>query len=62
MRRELAYTILTLKAWHHSNLKDIELDDKDDHEIYGFDTFLDQVNKVSREFALEYVWSVRIAH
>jgi hypothetical protein len=54
IRRELIRIILTLKAWQHSDFRDMELKDENDNEIYGFDTFLDQVNESSREFALQY--------
>lgn len=54
VRRELIHIILTLKAWSHPDFRDVELEDENDKEIYGFDTFLDQFNESSREFALQY--------
>lgn len=54
VQRELIHIILTLKAWQHPDFRDVELEDEKDKEIYGFDTFLDQVNESSREFALQY--------
>jgi hypothetical protein len=54
VRRELIHVILTLKAWQHPDFRDVELEDEKDKDIYGFDTFLDQVNESSREFALQY--------
>lgn len=54
VRRELIDVIFTLKTWQHEDFAQVALSDETDHEIYGFDTFLDQVNESSRDFALQY--------
>jgi hypothetical protein len=53
VRRELIYVIAALKEWETLYV-DLELPDEGDRTIYGFDTFLDQVNESSRDFALQY--------
>ena len=54
IRRELVDIIFTLKTWQHQDFEKVALSDETDQDIYGFDTFLDQVNESSREFALQY--------
>ncbi|KAH8591655.1 hypothetical protein B0O99DRAFT_267996 [Bisporella sp. PMI_857] len=54
VRQELVNILLTLKAWRHPDCLDVELEDERDSEIYGFDTFIDQVNESSRDFAVQY--------
>ena len=54
VRRELTDIIFTLKTWQHEDFEKVALSDETDQEIYGFDTFLDQVNESSRDFALQY--------
>ena len=54
VRRELTDIIFTLKTWQHKDFEKVALSDETDQEIYGFDTFLDQVNESSRDFALQY--------
>ena len=54
VRRELIDIIFTLKTWQHEDFAQVALSDETDQEIYGFDTFLDQVNESSRDFALQY--------
>ena len=54
VRRELIDIIFTLKTWQHEDFEKVALSDETDEEIYGFDTFLDQVNESSRDFALQY--------
>lgn len=54
VRRELVEIILTLKTWQHDDFAKVALRDETDREIYGFDTFLDQVNESSRDFAVRY--------
>ena len=54
VRRELMDIIFTLKTWQHNGFENVTLSDETDQEIYGFDTFLDQVNESSRDFALQY--------
>lgn len=54
VRRELIDIIFTLKTWQHEDFAEVVLSDETDQEIYGFDTFLDQVNESSRDFALLY--------
>ena len=54
IRRELIDVISTLRAWQLQGAQDVVLDNEEDEEIYGFDTFLDQVNEHSRDFAVMY--------
>ena len=54
VRRELIEIIFTLKTWQHADFDKVALTDETDQEIYGFDTFLDQVIESSRDFALHY--------
>lgn len=54
VRRELIDIIFTLKTWQHEDFAQVVLSDETDQEVYGFDTFLDQVNESSRDFALLY--------
>ena len=49
---ELDNVVRTLRAWHHEqhpNLADVTVEDEDDDNVYGFDTFLDQVSEEARE-------------
>lgn len=54
VRRELMEIVLALKTWQHEDFEKVTLSDEADGEICGFDTFLDQVNESSRDFALQY--------
>jgi len=54
VERELRDIILTFKTWQQPPFKTIVLEDEKDDEIYGFDTFIDQVNESSRELAVMY--------
>jgi hypothetical protein len=54
VERELRDVILTLKTWRQPAFANIMLEDEKDDEIYGFDTFIDQVNETSRELAVMY--------
>ena len=54
VRRELIDIIFTLKTWQHEEFEKVALSDETDQDIYGFDTFLDQVIESSRAFALQY--------
>jgi hypothetical protein len=54
VKRELIHIILTLKAWQQADLQDVNLPDEEDTHIFGYDTFIDQVNESSRDFALAY--------
>ncbi len=54
VKRELIDIIFTLKTWQHEDFEKVALSDETDQEIIGFDTFLDQVNESSRDFALQY--------
>ena len=56
VRRELVQVIRTLRAWRDPELglEGVELDGDHDHDISGFDTFLDQVSASSRDFAVQY--------
>lgn len=54
VERELKEVVSTLKAWQQADPDGVLLDDGDDDEIYGFDTFIDQVSESSRAFAVLY--------
>jgi hypothetical protein len=54
VKRELKHITLTLKAWEQPELANTVLEDEINNEICGFDTFIDQVNEDSRDFALQY--------
>jgi hypothetical protein len=48
VRRELIHIILTVKEWDSDGFQDVELEDEKDDHIYGYDTFIDQINESSR--------------
>jgi hypothetical protein len=52
--REVKYIILTLKDWQKPSLASVVLEEEKDYFVHGFDTFIDQVSKTSREFAAKY--------
>lgn len=52
--RELEVIIVTLKKWQESEDGTEKLSDESDHFIHGYDTFIDQVSKGSRDFAAHY--------
>lgn len=54
VKRELAHVLLTLKKWQQPEYAKTVLPDEEDDFIHGYDTFLDQVSKTSREFAHRY--------
>ncbi len=54
VRCELKEIIRTLRGWQGADLGDVKLEDEESDEIYGFDTFIDQVSESSREFSVEY--------
>jgi hypothetical protein len=55
LKRELGHIITTLKEWQSAKFDSIALDDEEDIFIHGFDTFIDQVNKDSRNYADDYL-------
>ena len=54
VRCELKEIIRTLRGWQGADLNEVELEDEEKGEIYGFDTFIDQVSESSREFSIEH--------
>lgn len=54
VEREITHMLLSLAEWQSSSLKDIELEDEHEDNIHGFDTFVDQVSRSSREYASHY--------
>ena len=54
VQRELKEIIRTLREWRGEELKDIVLEDEKNENIYGFETFIDQVIDSSREFSVQY--------
>ncbi len=54
VQRELKEIIRTLREWRSEELKDIVLEDEKNENIYGFETFIDQVIESSREFSVQY--------
>lgn len=51
VEQALESIIITLKAWQSHDLNNIALPEESDNFIHGFDTFIDQVSKESRQFA-----------
>lgn len=54
VRREMAHILLTLRKWQKDEDAAIIVPDEEDDSIHGFDTFLDQVNYRTRQFAKLY--------
>lgn len=54
VKGELELIVRTLRAWQQPQNKLVVLDDEKDDFIHGFDTFMDQVSKESRDFATRY--------
>ena len=54
VQHELKDMIRTLREWRSEELKDVGLEDEKNENIYGFDTFVDQVIESSREFSVQY--------
>lgn len=54
IKGELENIIRTLRIWQRSEFKDVEIKDETDDEIYGFDTFIDQVSQEARAYAIRY--------
>lgn len=51
---ELENVIRTLRAWQSPDMEEVMDPDEAGDEIYGYDTFLDNVSKESRDFAVRY--------
>jgi hypothetical protein len=51
VEHELESVLFTLRAWQSHKYANISLADESDNFVHGFDTFIDQVNEKSREFA-----------
>jgi hypothetical protein len=54
VRRELVYILLTLHEWQLPKYADVELDGEQERHVDGYDTFLNQVSKSARVFAVNY--------
>lgn len=54
IKDELENIIRTLRIWGQSEFADVKIEDEDDDDIHGFDTFLDQVSQEARAHALRY--------
>ncbi|KAI9765544.1 MAG: hypothetical protein M1839_005486 [Geoglossum umbratile] len=54
VKHEMALILLTLREWQRPKYASIILQDENDSDIHGYDTFVDQVNEDSREFAERY--------
>jgi hypothetical protein len=54
VKRELGHMILTLRKWQTPEYAAAILPDEEDDFLHGFDTFVDQVSELSREFAERY--------
>ncbi|KAK6528282.1 hypothetical protein TWF281_009528 [Arthrobotrys megalospora] len=51
VEHEIESILFTLNEWQSSAYDNISLPDETDDFVHGFDTFMDQVNKDSRDFA-----------
>ncbi|KAF7551937.1 hypothetical protein G7Z17_g4673 [Cylindrodendrum hubeiense] len=51
VKADLENIIRTLKVWQQPEYADVVVDDEDDDQIHGFDTFLDQVSREARQHA-----------
>lgn len=51
---ELENIVRTLRAWQGPEAEGVKDPDEGSENIHGFDTFLDNVNKESRDFAVRY--------
>jgi hypothetical protein len=54
VRGDLENIIQTLKIWQNPEFSNVVVADEEDTFIHGFDTFIDQVTKGPREFAIRY--------
>jgi hypothetical protein len=54
VKHELSLILLTLKQWQRPKYDSVKVDGEDDLHVSGYDTFIDQINKGSREFAERY--------
>lgn len=54
VKHELSLILLTLKEWQRPRYASIMLNDETDLSIHGYDTFIDQINQSSRDFAERY--------
>ncbi|UZP38513.1 hypothetical protein NXS19_006329 [Fusarium pseudograminearum] len=50
VERELPYLLLTYRHWQSDKETSGLLPDEQDHHIHGYDTFIDQVSDISRQF------------
>jgi hypothetical protein len=54
VKHELSLILLTLKEWQRPKYASVMLNDETDLSIHGYDTFIDQINESSRDFAKRY--------
>lgn len=54
LKSELENIIRTLRIWQQPEFDDVKIEDESDDHVHGFDTFLDQVSQVSRDYAIRY--------
>lgn len=54
VRGEIENIIRTLKIFQAPEYADGLVDDVEENDVHGYDTFLDQVNQQARAFALRY--------
>lgn len=51
IKNEIENVLSTLRVWQSPKYSNVVLDDESDDFIHGFDTFIDQVDEISRDFA-----------
>ena len=54
VKHEILLILLTLKEWQLPKYDSVVLQDEVELSIHGYDTFIDQINKSSRDFAERY--------
>lgn len=54
VKQELSLILLTLKEWQRPKYKSVTIDGEDDLPVSGYDTFIDQINESSQDFAERY--------
>ena len=55
LKRELEHIIATMREWQSAKYDAVAIDDEDDDFVYGFDKFIEQVDKDSRHYADDYM-------
>ncbi len=54
VKGELENILRTLEIWQRPEFSDVKVADEEDTFVHGFDTFIGQVTKESREFAIRF--------